>query len=45
MRYASAAGAIVAYRLAGSPAMPFPYEVEEALVRGAVTAGEPGAGS
>ncbi|MFF2436047.1 5-dehydro-2-deoxygluconokinase [Streptomyces sp. NPDC058107] len=45
MRYANAAGAIVASRLACSPAMPFPYEVEEALVRGAVTAGEPGAGS
>lgn len=45
MRYANAAGAIVASRLACSPAMPFPYEVEEALVRGAVTAGGPGAGS
>ncbi|WP_328920721.1 5-dehydro-2-deoxygluconokinase [Streptomyces sp. NBC_00208] len=45
MRYANAAGAIVASRLACSPAMPFPYEVEEALVRGAVTSGEPGAGS
>ncbi|MFJ7949083.1 5-dehydro-2-deoxygluconokinase [Streptomyces sp. NPDC096354] len=45
MRYANAAGAIVASRLACSPAMPFPYEVEEALVRGAVAAGGPGAGS
>ncbi|WP_328888967.1 5-dehydro-2-deoxygluconokinase [Streptomyces sp. NBC_00316] len=43
MRYANAAGAIVASRLACSPAMPFPYEVEEALARGAVAAGGPGA--
>jgi 5-dehydro-2-deoxygluconokinase len=41
MRYANAAGAIVASRLACSPAMPFPHEVEEALARGAVTTGEP----
>lgn len=45
MRYANAAGAIVASRLACSPAMPFPYEVEEALVRGAVTTGEPEPGA
>ncbi|MFF8911987.1 5-dehydro-2-deoxygluconokinase [Streptomyces sp. NPDC015032] len=37
MRYANAAGAIVASRLACSPAMPFPYEVEAALTAGAVT--------
>ncbi|MDF6042549.1 5-dehydro-2-deoxygluconokinase [Streptomyces sp. JH14] len=43
MRYANAAGAIVASRLACSPAMPFPHEVEEALARGAVPAGGPGA--
>ncbi|PCG82760.1 5-dehydro-2-deoxygluconokinase [Streptomyces sp. WZ.A104] len=32
VRYANAAGAIVASRLACSPAMPFPHEVEQALV-------------
>ncbi|MFE6662818.1 5-dehydro-2-deoxygluconokinase [Streptomyces sp. NPDC057697] len=37
MRYANAAGAIVASRLACSSAMPFPYEVEAALTEGAVT--------
>lgn len=37
MRYANAAGAIVASRLACSSAMPFPYEVEQALAAGAVT--------
>ncbi|HEY9439115.1 MAG TPA: 5-dehydro-2-deoxygluconokinase [Streptomyces sp.] len=37
MRYANAAGAIVASRLACSSAMPFPYEVEQALAEGAVT--------
>ncbi|WP_406395156.1 5-dehydro-2-deoxygluconokinase [Streptomyces sp. NBC_00887] len=47
MRYANAAGAIVASRLACSSAMPFPYEVEHALAAGAVTGavtgtGEPG---
>jgi 5-dehydro-2-deoxygluconokinase len=36
MRYANAAGAIVASRLACSSAMPFPYEVEAALTEGAV---------
>ncbi|MFD4690637.1 5-dehydro-2-deoxygluconokinase [Streptomyces sp. NPDC058463] len=36
MRYANAAGAIVASRLACSSAMPFPYEVEQALAAGAV---------
>ncbi|MFF3393258.1 5-dehydro-2-deoxygluconokinase [Streptomyces sp. NPDC002669] len=36
MRYANAAGAIVASRLACSSAMPFPYEVEAALAEGAV---------
>ncbi|WUS97067.1 5-dehydro-2-deoxygluconokinase [Streptomyces sp. NBC_00708] len=38
MRYANAAGAIVAARLACSSAMPFPHEVEAALDEGAVTA-------
>ncbi|MGW1125129.1 5-dehydro-2-deoxygluconokinase [Streptomyces sp. NPDC002526] len=38
MRYANAAGAIVAARLACSSAMPFPHEVEAALAEGAVTA-------
>ncbi|CAM5573904.1 hypothetical protein SBADM41S_04865 [Streptomyces badius] len=38
VRYANAAGAIVASRLACSSAMPFPEEVEEALAAGAVTA-------
>ncbi|MER6599019.1 5-dehydro-2-deoxygluconokinase [Streptomyces parvus] len=38
VRYANAAGAIVASRLACSSAMPFPGEVEEALAAGAVTA-------
>ncbi|GAA2996831.1 MULTISPECIES: 5-dehydro-2-deoxygluconokinase [Streptomyces] len=37
MRYANAAGAIVAARLACSSAMPFPHEVEAALDKGAVT--------
>ncbi|GAA2943243.1 MULTISPECIES: 5-dehydro-2-deoxygluconokinase [Streptomyces] len=36
MRYANAAGAIVASRLACSSAMPFPHEVERALADGAV---------
>lgn len=36
MRYANAAGAIVASRLACSSAMPFPHEVEQALADGAV---------
>ena len=34
MRYANAAGAIVASRLACSSAMPFPHEVEQALAEG-----------
>lgn len=38
MRYANAAGAIVASRLACSSAMPFPDEVERALAAGAVAA-------
>ncbi|MFC8535304.1 5-dehydro-2-deoxygluconokinase [Streptomyces sp. NPDC057249] len=38
VRYANAAGAIVAARLACSSAMPFPHEVEAALAEGAVTA-------
>ncbi|MFD3974635.1 5-dehydro-2-deoxygluconokinase [Streptomyces cyaneofuscatus] len=38
MRYANAAGAIVASRIACSSAMPFPDEVERALAEGAVTA-------
>ncbi|MEV3895176.1 5-dehydro-2-deoxygluconokinase [Streptomyces anulatus] len=38
VRYANAAGAIVASRLACSSAMPFPGEVEGALAAGAVTA-------
>lgn len=38
MRYANAAGAIVASRLACSSAMPFPGEVERALAAGAVPA-------
>ncbi|MFJ2219339.1 5-dehydro-2-deoxygluconokinase [Streptomyces anulatus] len=41
VRYANAAGAIVASRLACSSAMPFPDEVEGALAAGAVTA-DPG---
>ncbi|WP_411079128.1 5-dehydro-2-deoxygluconokinase [Streptomyces sp. cmx-18-6] len=49
MRYANAAGAIVASRLACSSAMPFPDEVERALAEGAVTediaSGPSGAGS
>ncbi|MFE7755779.1 5-dehydro-2-deoxygluconokinase [Streptomyces sp. NPDC057429] len=40
MRYANAAGAIVASRLACSSAMPFPYEVEQALADGAVKAAQ-----
>ncbi|MFJ8444766.1 5-dehydro-2-deoxygluconokinase [[Kitasatospora] papulosa] len=36
MRYANAAGAIVASRLACSSAMPFPHEVEQALADGMV---------
>lgn len=36
MRYANAAGAIVASRLACSSAMPFPHEVERALSEGVV---------
>ncbi|MFD9873025.1 5-dehydro-2-deoxygluconokinase [[Kitasatospora] papulosa] len=36
MRYANAAGAIVASRLACSSAMPFPHEVEQALAEGLV---------
>ncbi|MEV5602831.1 5-dehydro-2-deoxygluconokinase [Streptomyces sp. NPDC052299] len=43
MRYANAAGAIVAARLACSSAMPFPYEIEAALAEGAVTAHTEGA--
>lgn len=39
MRYANAAGAIVASRLECSSAMPFPDEVEAALAAGAVTHG------
>ncbi|MFE5072983.1 5-dehydro-2-deoxygluconokinase [Streptomyces halstedii] len=42
MRYANAAGAIVASRLACSSAMPFPHEVEQALTEGTVPA-EPAA--
>ncbi|MFD3787358.1 5-dehydro-2-deoxygluconokinase [Streptomyces cyaneofuscatus] len=49
MRYANAAGAIVASRIACSSAMPFPDEVERALAEGAVTgdiaAGPAGAAS
>ncbi|MEI7030401.1 5-dehydro-2-deoxygluconokinase [Streptomyces pratensis] len=56
VRYANAAGALVASRLACSSAMPFPDEVEQALAAGAVTAApgavegprapqEPGAGA
>jgi 5-dehydro-2-deoxygluconokinase len=41
MRYANAAGAIVASRLACSSAMPFPAEVEEVLATGVPPAGEP----
>ncbi|MGW0787444.1 5-dehydro-2-deoxygluconokinase [Streptomyces sp. NPDC002911] len=40
MRYANAAGAIVASRLACSSAMPFPHEVERALADGVVGAAE-----
>ncbi|WP_406148964.1 5-dehydro-2-deoxygluconokinase [Streptomyces sp. NBC_01012] len=42
MRYANAAGAIVASRLACSSAMPFPHEVEQALADGAIEAAGPG---
>ncbi|WP_324793695.1 5-dehydro-2-deoxygluconokinase [Streptomyces cyaneofuscatus] len=49
MRFANAAGAIVASRIACSSAMPFPDEVERALAEGAVTediaAGPSGAAS
>lgn len=45
MRYANAAGAIVASRLACSSAMPFPYEVEAALAAGSVTATAPRPGA
>lgn len=38
MRYANAAGAIVASRLACSSAMPYPHEVEQALADGAAGA-------
>ncbi|MER5553504.1 5-dehydro-2-deoxygluconokinase [Streptomyces sp. NPDC002793] len=38
MRYANAAGAIVASRLACSSAMPYPHEVEQALADGVVGA-------
>lgn len=41
MRYANAAGAIVASRLACSSAMPFPHEVEAALAAGSVQADDP----
>ncbi|MFF3176271.1 5-dehydro-2-deoxygluconokinase [Streptomyces sp. NPDC057900] len=41
MRYANAAGAIVASRLACSSAMPFPHEVEAALAAGSVNATDP----
>ncbi|MEU9357084.1 5-dehydro-2-deoxygluconokinase [Streptomyces sp. NPDC048301] len=45
MRYANAAGAIVASRLACSSAMPYPHEVEQAVREGAVVptlaAGDP----
>lgn len=43
MRYANAAGAIVASRLACSSAMPFPHEVEQALTEGTVPAERPAA--
>ncbi|MFF2325635.1 MULTISPECIES: 5-dehydro-2-deoxygluconokinase [unclassified Streptomyces] len=43
VRYANAAGAIVASRLACSSAMPFPYEVEAALTEGAVISRPTGA--
>lgn len=43
MRYANAAGAIVASRLACSSAMPFPSEVGQALAEGAVTSRPAGA--
>ncbi|MEU8703642.1 5-dehydro-2-deoxygluconokinase [Streptomyces sp. NPDC048565] len=42
MRYANAAGAIVASRLACSSAMPYPHEVEQALADGAIEAAGPG---
>ncbi|WP_406450216.1 5-dehydro-2-deoxygluconokinase [Streptomyces sp. NBC_00876] len=45
MRYANAAGAIVASRLACSSAMPYPYEVEAALAEGAVTVAQGPAGA
>ncbi|MFI2782947.1 5-dehydro-2-deoxygluconokinase [Streptomyces sp. ALB3] len=38
MRYANAAGAVVASRLACSSAMPYPHEVEQALAGGAAGA-------
>ncbi|MFD7865599.1 5-dehydro-2-deoxygluconokinase [Streptomyces sp. NPDC059783] len=41
VRYANAAGAIVASRLACSSAMPFPHEVDATLAAGAVTASVP----
>ncbi len=41
MRYANAAGAIVASRLACSSAMPFEGEVEQALAAGTATAVPP----
>ncbi|WP_069172848.1 5-dehydro-2-deoxygluconokinase [Streptomyces griseus] len=43
VRYANAAGAIVASRLACSSAMPFPHEVEQALADGAVPSAAPAA--
>ncbi|MFI9624793.1 5-dehydro-2-deoxygluconokinase [Streptomyces sp. NPDC052042] len=43
MRYANAAGAIVASRLSCSSAMPFPHEVDVALAEGAVTSHRTGA--
>ncbi|MEU2677440.1 5-dehydro-2-deoxygluconokinase [Streptomyces sp. NPDC007107] len=43
MRYANAAGAIVASRLACSSAMPYPHEVEQALTEGRIGAAAPGA--
>ncbi|MEV8225070.1 5-dehydro-2-deoxygluconokinase [Streptomyces sp. NPDC079167] len=44
MRYANAAGAIVASRLACSSAMPFPHEVERALTEGTAGAATETAG-
>ncbi|WP_299527572.1 5-dehydro-2-deoxygluconokinase [uncultured Streptomyces sp.] len=43
MRYANAAGAIVASRLACSSAMPFPHEIDRALAAGEVTPAPPDA--